>query len=343
MNWSILFIVLSAMALPLGSYLVTGGGEQAFAQVVDDTNQRANFWRAVREGQAGYSAVTGPESGVFIDNGGQNWRQLRNGLIANYGGWAIIGGLALVCLFFLLRGRIPVEGEKSGLTVPRWNGMERFMHWYTAVLFVLLTITGLSLLFGRVVLIPVLGPKGFSAWADLSINVHNYLGPFFSIGVFAMLLFWVKNNIPSAVDLKWFASGGGIIGKAHPSAGKANGGEKAWFWLVILVGLVAVCGTGFVLIGWVAQLGWIADTRATMQWAHQIHAIAAIVWIVVFFGHAYIGTIGTEGALEGMTTGRVSVEWAKQHHDLWYEEVKGEAGIADRNQTPSATAGASPT
>ena len=62
-----------------------------------------------------------------------------------------------------------------------------------------------------------------------------------------------------------------------------------------------------------------------MQYWHQVHAIAAVVWLVVFFGHAYIGTLGTEGALEGMTTGRVSVEWAKQHHDLWYDEVKGEA------------------
>ena len=51
---------------------------------------------------------------------------------------------------------------------------------------------------------------------------------------------------------------------------------------------------------------------------------------MVFFGHAYIGTLGTEGALEGMTTGRVSVEWAKQHHDQWYEEVKDQAAVVDK-------------
>ena len=140
-----------------------------------------------------------------------------------------------------------------------------------------------------------------------------------------MLLFWVKNNIPNATDLAWFAKGGGIIGKGHPSAGKANGGEKVWYWFVIIVGLVAVCGSGVVLLGWAAQWGLIENTRAIMQNAHLVHAIAAIAWIVLFFGHAYIGTLGTEGALEGMTTGRVSVEWAKQHHDLWYEEVKDEA------------------
>lgn len=342
MNWSILFIVLSAMAFPMASYLVTGG-EDAYAQVANDTNQRANFWRLVREGQAGYSSVTGPEAGVFINNGGQNWRQWRNGLIANYGGWAVVGSLVLVFLFFLLRGRIRIEGERSGLTVPRWNALERLMHWYTASLFVLLTITGLSMLFGRAVLIPVMGPQGFAAWASLSINVHNYVGPFFTIGVFAMLLFWVKNNIPTGVDLKWFAAGGGIIGKAHPSAGKANGGEKAWFWLVILVGLVAVCGTGLVLIGWAAQWGFMDTTRATMQWAHQVHAIAAIIWIVVFFGHAYIGTLGTEGALEGMTTGRVSVEWAEQHHDLWYAEVKNKQDAKESEAAAGVAADATTT
>ncbi len=342
MNWSILFIVMSALAFPLASYWVAGG-EEAFAQVTNDTNQRANFWRAVREGQAGYSAVTGPEAGVFINNGGQNWRQLRNGLIANYGGWAMVGILGIIGLFFILRGRIRIEEEKSGQTVLRWNALERFMHWYTAIGFVILAITGLSLLFGRVVLIPVLGPQGFAAWANLSINVHNYVGPFFTIGVFAMLLFWVKNNIPTAVDVKWMAQGGGILGKAHPSAGKANGGEKVWFWIVILVGLVAVCGTGFVLIGWAAQWGFLDASRATMQWAHQVHAIAAIIWIAVFFGHAYLGTIGTEGTLEGMTKGQVSVEWAQQHHDLWYDEIRRKQNTSKSDSSSGVAAGVSPT
>lgn len=335
MAWSMLFIIMSAMVLPTASYLLPG--ETVHAQVNNDQNQRSNFWRAVREGNAGYSAVSGPEAGVFINNGGQNWRQVRNGLISTYGGWAILGALGAIALFFLLKGRIKVEQPLSGLTVPRWKTWERFIHWFTAAGFVVLTITGLSLLFGRLVLIPVLGASGFSAWANLSINVHNYVGPFFSIGVFAMLLFWVKHNIPNATDMKWFATGGGIIGNGHPSAGKANGGEKVWFWIVILVGLVAVCGTGLALIGWMAQLGLGDATRASMQWMHQVHASAAIIWIVVFFGHAYIGTLGTEGALEGMTTGRVSVEWAKQHHDLWYEEVKDQA-----EQVSSDKGGAQP-
>ena len=335
MAWSFAFILFSAMILPSASYLISG--DTAFAQVNEDNNQRANFWRAVREGAAGYSSVSGPEAGVFINNGGQNWRQLRNGVIANYGGWAIVISLGVLVLFFLLRGRIKIDAEQSGMKVPRWKTWERVMHWYTAILFVLLAISGLSLLFGRAVLIPLLGAKGFSMWANLSINVHNYVGPFFTLGVLAMLIFWVRNNIFNGTDMAWFAKGGGILTKAHPSAGKLNGGEKVWFWIVILVGLVAVCGSGLVLIGWAADYGLVEASRATMQWYHQVHSIAAIVWIVVFFGHAYIGTLGTEGALEGMTTGQVSVEWAQQHHDEWYEEVKDQAA-ADHGQVSGAAA-----
>ena len=83
------------------------------------------------------------------------------------------------------------------------------------------------------------------------------------------------------------------------------------------------------------------ETRATMQSMHQIHAIAAIIWIVVFFGHAYIGTLGTEGALEGMTTGRVGVEWAQQHHDQWYEEVKDQAEPRASSSASSSSTAAS--
>lgn len=346
MTWSLLFIVCSAIILPASSYLFSVNesfAQSADAQGSDANNQRANFWRAVREGQAGYSAVSGPEAGVFIDNGGQNWRQVRNNLVSAYGGWIILGSLALIALFFIIKGKIRVQAEKSGMMVPRWTILERTMHWYTAILFIVLAITGLSMLFGRAVLIPILGAEGFAGWASLSISVHNIAGPFFSLGVFAMLIFWIKHNIPNATDIKWLSSGGGIIGNAHPSAGKANAGEKIWYWLVMFVGLLAVCGSGLVLIGWLIQLGLFENTRSNMQLMHSIHSIASIIWIIAFFGHVYIGSIGTEGAFEGMATGKVSVEWAKQHHDLWYDEVKDKAVRADEAEMPSSAANPSTT
>ena len=333
-------VVVCATALPAASYFV--GAPNAHAQTaVDEINPRADLWRAVRRGEAGYTSLPGFERGVLINNGGQNWREMRNGVIAVYGGWAIIGVLLALVLFYAVRGKIKLHGKTSGMRVPRWRRWERIMHWYTAGLFIVLAITGLSLLFGRVVLIPLLGAAGFANWATLSINLHNIIGPFFSLGVLAMLLCWVKNNLPTRADLQWLKQGGGIIGTSHPSAGKANGGEKIWFWLVIFVGLGAVCISGFGLIGWLGAIGLVDNSRADMQFMHQIHAVAALLWIVVFFGHVYIGTIGTEGALEGMTRGHVSAEWAKQHHDLWYDQVKHQATTDADNSTPP-NAGAEP-
>jgi len=324
MIWSLAFIVVAGISLPTASVLLEGAGltSTAHAQIQDGNNQRSNFWRAVRQGDSGYSSIKGPESGNLINDGGQAWKESRTGNTIKYAGWALVGILVALLLFRLIRGKVALAEHISGRRVARWSFLERLMHWYTAVLFVVLAITGVSMLFGRSVLIPVFGKEVFAAWAGFSINAHNAIGPFFSLGVLFMFFAWLRHNIPNAVDFEWFAKGGGIFGKAHPSAYKANGGEKVWFWVVVILGLGFVCWSGFVLIGWTWEYLSIAEpTRSLVQTYQNLHMWSAIVWIGIFFGHAYIGTFGTEGALEGMTTGTVSEEWAKQHHDLWFQEV----------------------
>ena len=289
-------------------------------QAVEETNPRANYWRAVREGIQGYTAVDGPEANVLIQNGGQNWRQIRNGITAQYGGWTLFLVAIAILVFFAVRGRVALEGGMSGLRVQRWTVFERIVHWFTAISFIVLAVTGLSMLFGRVLLIPLLGSQGFAAWASFAIAAHNYLGPFFSVGVLLMIIMWIRHNFPAKEDLAWFLKGGGIIGKGHPSAGRMNAGEKMWFWLVATVG-VAVIITGFVM-----NFPNYGQTRETMQIANFLHGGLSLLWIAVFLGHAYIGSLGSEGSLEAMTTGHVDVNWAKQHHDLWYEDLK-KAGV----------------
>ncbi len=320
MLWSAVIILVGAIALPGVSYLLIA--EDAEAQAAGNDNPRANYWRAVREGNIGYSAVSGQETNVLIQGEAQNWRALRNGPMIYYGGWAIFLTLIALVVFYTTRGRIDIEGGRAGRTVPRWSALQRSVHWFTAISFIVLAITGLSLLFGKVFLIPVLGLKAFSVWAGFAKDLHNALGPLFSVGVAWMIVSWVGDNIPNKVDLEWFRKGGGIVGKAHPSAGRLNGGEKIWFWIIATVG-VAVIVSGFIL-----DFPNYGQTRGTMQLANLIHGSLSLVWFCVFLGHAYIGTAGTEGALEGMTRGKVDVNWAKQHHDLWYEELKA-AGVEE--------------
>lgn len=307
-----------ALALPLAAYLHTTGSS-AEAAVERELNPRSSHWRAVRRGVSGYTAVRGQERDVLIDNGGQNWRRLRNGLVAGLAPWWLGGVLLAIGTFFVVRGPVRLEHPPSGDTVERWSLGERLLHWYTTILFVLLAITGLSLLVGRAVLVPLLGLRGFATYAEVAKDAHNYLGPLFSVGVLLMVLLWFKHNLPNKVDWQWFKQGGGFLkNRPHPSAGRINGGEKAWFWGIMTVG-TAVIVTGFIL-----DFPNFGQTRPTMQIAHLLHTVLAVIWLSFAFGHIYIGTIGTEGALQAMTRGRVSVEWAKQHHDLWYAELAGQ-------------------
>jgi formate dehydrogenase subunit gamma len=335
MIWSFVIILVGSVAMPFTGYFLAGTPSvQAAAK--EDTNPRANFWRAVRDGGEGYTAASGPyTTSVLIENGGQNWRNLRNGPISSLAPWWLAMVILAIGAFYILRGRMDLDQPASGRTVERWTLPERVLHWYTASLFIILTITGLSLLFGRAALIPVIGLRGFSAYADFAIALHNYLGPFFVVGILLEIIAWMKHNIPNEVDLEWIKRWGGMLGKGkHPRAGRLNGGEKIWFWIIATVG-VGVCITGLIL-----DFPNFGQSRGTMQLANVIHGILSVIWVSVALGHIYIGTIGTEGALEGMATGRVSAEWAKQHHDIWYEEIerKGEVEVG----RPSSRRPASP-
>ena len=62
--------------------------------------------------------------------------------------------------------------------------------------------------------------------------------------------------------------------------------------------------------------------REAMQLANLIHGGAAILAMAMATFHIYMGTIGTQGALNAMKTGYVDETWAKEHHQYWYDEVK---------------------
>ena len=326
--WSLALILAGVTLFPLGGYVYVmfkpayaqSSAEQQQQQ--QQTNPRANYWRAVREGSQGYTSASGPyTTNVLIQNGGQNWREVRNGPVSNYVPWILAVSVLAIGIFYFVVGPTRLEHRPSGAKVERWSLPERVLHWYTASLFILMAITGLSLLFGRAILIPWLGLEGFGAYAAFAVTLHNYLGPFFMVGVLLELISWFRYSIPNQTDVEWFKQGGGVVGHKHPSAGHMNGGEKIWYWFIATFG-VAVCISGLAL-----HFPNFVQSRETLQLANVIHAVCAMIWLAIAFGHMYIGTLGTEGAIEGMTTGYVSVEWAKQHHSLWYEQVsrRGEA------------------
>jgi formate dehydrogenase subunit gamma len=329
--WTASLLGLLVFATPLVVSWQLTGVNPVQAAFTDDTNPRANYWRAVREGVSGYTAVVGQETDVLILNSGENWRQVRNGIITTLGAGLLAFTVVALVLFHLVVGKARL-GERTGRKVLRWTLFERILHWYVAILFIILTLTGLSLLYGRAVLIPVMGPEAFAAYADFAKDAHNYLALFFVAGLVLMLAIWVRDNFFTKVDWQWFKAGGGYFGKKqHPHAYKVNGGEKVWFWILLVAGIAVMISGLFLLF---PNYGF---DRPTMQGGLVIHGIASLILIAFSLGHIYLGTLGNEGTFEGMIGGEVDEAWARKHHDLWYQQTQ-EAGRAAPKveETPAA-------
>ena len=282
-----------------------------------DSND-AELLRALR-GAEGNVSIPDAKARVLIQPQGRSWRQTMEGTIHSLGTWLVLGMLAAIIAFFLLRGKITIERGPSGRTVQRFNGVERFVHWFTASSFIVLALTGLNVTFGRHVLLPLLGPDLFSNLSLAFKYAHNYVAFAFMIGVVLTFLIWVIYNLPSRHDLEWIAAGGGLFRKgAHPPAGKFNAGQKVIFWSVI-VGGVALSVTGLYML-FPFQFGDIHS----QQLMTVIHAIVSLVLVAVIIGHIYIGTLGMEGAFDAMHTGKVDENWAREHHSVWYAQLKGQ-------------------
>ena len=291
------------------------------------SNPGAELWREVRQRDGtvrGTTQVKSTDAGVLINTSGQLWREYRMEKLIPMAGIAIVAVLAAILVFRILRGKIPISGGRSGIKVLRFTTNQRAAHWTTAILFVILGLTGLTLLLGRKFLIPVFGAEGFSYLATGAKFLHDYLGPVFVLALTWLFVLFVRHNIPQLkIDLKWLASGGGMFGK-HAHADRYNAGEKFWFWLASIGGLVVI------ISGLVLDFPIFGQTRATMEFYHFVHSIAAVVLILVSFGHIYMGTAALEGTFEVMQTGYCDANWAKDHHDLWYEKVKDSAGAEPR-------------
>jgi formate dehydrogenase subunit gamma len=317
----IVLVAVSSMALPLAGYLYTAAvhAEQTAGEA--GVNPRSEYWRDVRGGMAGYTAVTGQETNVLIQSRGQVWREIRNGPIATLGALLVLGVIVGVLAFHFTKGGAKLE-HRTGRKVLRWPALDRALHWYTATLFVILAITGMSFLWGRAVLIPVLGKEGFAAWAAFAKPVHNYLALFFAAGLIVMLLKWFKHNVWAPYDSEWLKEMGGYMSGKHPPAGFANAGEKLYYWTLV------IAGAGIVISGFFPLFPNLGFTREAMQNANIVHGICSLVVIAFVCLHIYLGTAGSEGAFEGMWTGEVDEGWAKQHHSVWLEEVRKQGGEA---------------
>jgi formate dehydrogenase subunit gamma len=308
----------------------------------DDTNaeraisqpgNNAPFWRAVRNSgnQAGITNLKGEERGTLIQSfvqypgssyttAGEAWRQVRNRWILPYGGSLMLIAVLALVIFYWRRGAMGVRSNDGQPIIERFTPFERAAHWTNAVAFVAMALSGIVLAFGKFFLLPVMGATLFGWLSFVLKNLHNFVGPLFAVSLIVVVITFIKDNFPTAVDFLWLRKGGGMVGDEHevPSH-RFNAGEKGIFWLGMCISGLVIVGTGL----WLDQIvPALPAARGDMQIAHMIHSGAAMLMMTLLIGHIYMGTIGVKGAYKAMRTGWVDEAWAREHHELWYKDIK---------------------
>ena len=313
----------------------------------------APMWRQVGQGVTGYSSLPlsqAPEAGNLIQkfvqypgsrltNAGEAWRQVRNNWLIPYGGALLLIVVGALALFYWRKGTLELHGTETGRKIERFTPFERSAHWANAIAFVALAVSGTVMAFGKFFLQPLIGNALFG-WLTYALkNIHNFAGPLFAVSLVIVLVTFLRDNLPRAEDITWLLKGGGLLSGQEVPSHRFNAGEKLVFWGgVFFLGLIVVA-SGLVLDKVVPGLVY---ERATMQISHMVHATATFLMIAMFMGHIYMGTIGMRGAYSAMRTGYVDETWAKEHHELWYNDIQAGKIPAQRTQAAGPAAKPAP-
>lgn len=212
------------------------------------------------------------------------------------------------------------KGASYKPTVRRFSLWERFIHLVTLASFAVLVISGLLGVFGT--------EARLYGWLWI---IHYMAAPIFILGLFGLIVSWAKDGLFIPQDWDWAKCFGGYLwGPKHAPAGRFNAGQKAYLWTVGLFGLAAVIsGLGRV---------WPLFDVTGQEILYQVHRYTSLLFVLAAIVHLYLGTICNPGTLGAMLTGKVSSDWAKSHHELWWNEMaccetKAEVKAETKNDT----------
>ena len=317
------FWLLALLMLLLGPALSVTASAQQLQRPVANAGA-ADDRLLVQELQGkleGRVSIPNQSAGLLQQPQGRDWRGWRNGPVFWVTAILFLGMVVAVFGFLAAKGRVRSDTPPSGRTVVRFNGFERGVHWMTAISFIVLALTGLNVLYGRHLLMPILGWQTFADLTHWGKLVHNFFSFPFVIGLVLMLVMWIADNLPSRRDWAWLKQGGGFFSRTrrHIETARFNAGQKLIFWSVVLFGS-AIAVSGYILMFPL----YITDVNG-MQVAQVVHAIAAAILIAIMVAHIYIGSIGMEGSFSAMGSGRVDANWAREHHSLWLDEKEAKA------------------
>ena len=218
------WVVLAAIALAapaLAQQSAPDGAPDPDASVV---GQKTLLQQAPRiEGRID---IPDTKASVLEQPAGRTWVYFHEILLHWFGAIVILGMIGALTIAYLIMGKIRISRGRR-IKVHRFDAFERFSHWLTAVSFVLLGLTGLNITFGKILLLPLIGPTAFTSWSEAAKFTHNFVSFAFVIGLVLIIALWIKDNIPRKVDVDWVKQGSGFIKSKHAPP-DASTPAKSW-------------------------------------------------------------------------------------------------------------------
>lgn len=199
--------------------------------------------------------------------------------------------------------------------IPRFDRVERGLHWVNASLFFVLMATGAVLYIGSL--------SGLVGRRELVRNLHLYAGIALPIPIFVAII--GRHGARLRADLSalnrfapgewgWFRA----RTRRRVRLAKFNPGQK--------LNAVFIAGAGVVMLGTGSIMKWFSlfplSWRTGATFVHDWFTFA--IWIAII-GHIAFA-LSDPAALRGMVAGSVSAKWAKRERPRWYEQVTGSGG-----------------
>lgn len=230
----------------------------------------------------------------------------------------LLGVPGVFLIHYLLFG--PKVFSHDGEKIYIFTIFQRVIHLLAVIAFALLVPTGLMIVFGKYL--------GGGLLIELARHIHG-IGTFiFLLSVIPMFLFWALEMLPSLDDIKWMFMLGGYLSKEIKEipAGKFNAGQKMWFWVATLGGLVMIVTGIFMYLqdfnyGLATGLG--VSQIDLLRLSAITHNVLAMLLTAFFFTHAYMSLFAIKGAIHSMITGYKEEDEVRYLHSSYYKKLKG--------------------
>lgn len=234
----------------------------------------------------------------------------------------LLGVPAIFFIHYLIIGPMIFSHDRKKIYV--FTLFNRIVHAIAGIAFILLIPTGLIMMFGSTF--------GGGEFVTISKEIHAISTLLFIVSIVPMFTMWVAKMLPTADDLKWIKILGGYLNRRKDPipAGKFNAGQKMWFWLSTLGGLVMIL-TGAALYFQDFELAILVKYGISqidfLRASAIVHNILGLAVLGLFMTHVYMSVFAIRGAIHSIVTGYKEEEEVEILHSSYYKELKEENKI----------------